>query len=64
MDATDRKEFDRVYNRLAGQWSKSDRQVDTDSLAKLQALMDRVREEEFTEHDTDRMPPDTYPTPA
>jgi hypothetical protein len=61
MDAIDRREFDRIYTRLLGQWSAPGRKVDTLSIDALQALMDRVRKDEATERETDRMNPADYP---
>jgi hypothetical protein len=63
MDSTDHKEFDRLYSRIIGRLAQPTRGTDALSLAELQALMDRVREQEEKEarQDTDPMPPESSP---
>jgi hypothetical protein len=59
MDSTDRREFDRLYTRLLGKWSRPQQHADELNLAELQALMDRIGKEE--ERETDRMNPADIP---
>jgi hypothetical protein len=59
MDSDDRREFDRLYRRLivrVASPARHERQVDALSLAELQELMDRVRQQESATRDTDDYP--------
>jgi hypothetical protein len=64
MDALDRQEFDRLYDRLIARFAGPARPgpaSDTLSLAALQRLMDRVQAEDIDKRDTDPMPESCVP---
>jgi hypothetical protein len=62
MDTLDRREFDRLYDRLIARLAGPARpnpEYDTLSIEALQRLMDRVQLEDIDKRDTDHMPPES-----